>query len=119
MYASLDVIRRPATAGYISVVCSSIVNQVFSKFLSRQPRYRSDLVPPDTSLAEYMKAGLARLADFKNDPSILNRDPTSPLSFSCADADVIKAQEESVANYSKGMRNAFSPLGPDRRPTRK
>ena len=63
-----------------------------------------------------MRSGLERLADFKGDESIVDRDPCSPLSFSCASQEVTKSQEETIASYSKGMRQAFSPLGPDRRP---
>ena len=108
-----------AAAGYLNVVCASIINQVFAKFLSRQPKARSDLIPQDKPLAEFMRDGLARLAEFRSDKSILDRDPCSPLSFSCAPPDVVKRQDECIVTYSKGMRHAFSPLGPDGRPIRK
>ena len=108
-----------AAAGYLNVVCASIINQVFAKFLSRQPKARSDLIPQDKPLAEFMRDGLARLAEFRSDKSILDRDPCSPLSFSCAPPDVVKRQDECIVTYSKGMRHAFSPLEPDGRPIRK
>jgi len=66
-----------------------------------------------------MRSSLARLAKRRGDPSILERDPRSPLSFSCVTPDVQRSQEETYATYAKGERTAFSPLGADGRPLRK
>lgn len=97
---------------------ASIANQVLSKFLSRLPRVRSDLVPPKTSIQERMSSALAKLAELMDDPTIASRDPTSSLSFCCLDPDVIKSQTESILAYRKGEQEAFSPLGPNGRPIR-
>lgn len=109
----------PASQGYLSLVSSSIVNQIFMKFLSRQPHARSDPFGTDICMQDRLRAALGTLAKVHGDPSIAERDPMSPLSFSCASAEVIKSQQETRATYEKGQRNAFSPLGLDGRPLRK
>lgn len=111
--------RAPASQGYLSLVSASIVNQIFMKFLSRQPHARSDPYCPDVLPQDRLRTALERLAKIRGDPSIAERDPMSSLSFSCASAEVIKSQEETRATYEKGQRNAFSPLGIDGRPLRK
>lgn len=98
---------------------ASIVNQVFSKFLAQQPRTRSDLVCPKTSIQERSKLALAKLAEFVGIPSIAQRDPRSPLSFSCVKADVAKSQLENLMFYAKDLDKAYCPLGRDGRPLRK
>ena len=47
------------------------------------------------------------------------RDPLSPLSFSCVTEEVRKSQEELYRIYSEGERSALSPLAPDGRPLRR
>ncbi|KAI0771527.1 Alpha/Beta hydrolase protein [Trametes elegans] len=108
-----------AMHGYLSLLSSSIVNQVLNKFLTRQPHARTDLDPPAIPLADRMKMALAQLAEWKDDPSIAEQDPLSPLSFSCVTEEVRKSQEELNAIYSEGIQTAFSPLAPDGRPLRK
>lgn len=98
---------------------ASIVNQVFSKFLAQQPRTRSDLVCPKTSIQERSKLALSKLAEFVGIPSIAQRDPRSPLSFSCVKADVAKSQLENLMFYAKDLDKAYCPLGRDGRPLRK
>ena len=68
---------------------------------------------------EFMTSGLKRLARLKGDQDVLQRDPCSSLSFSCATDDIVKNQEEMMAKYVEGQQQAFSPLGPDGRPIRK
>ncbi|KAG1773827.1 alpha/beta-hydrolase [Suillus occidentalis] len=77
---------------------ASIVNQVFSKFLAQQPRTRSDLVNPKTSIQERSKLALSKLAEF----------PT-----------VAKSQLENLMFYAKDLDKAYCPLGRDGRPLRK
>ncbi|KAI0356681.1 alpha/beta-hydrolase [Trametes cingulata] len=108
-----------ATHGYLSLLSSSIVNQVLNKFLTRQPPARSDLDPPAIPLRERMKMALAQLAEWKEDPSLAEQDPLSPLSFSCVTEEVRKSQDELYAIYQEGVQTAFSPLAPDGRPLRK
>ncbi|CDO74127.1 hypothetical protein BN946_scf185043.g177 [Trametes cinnabarina] len=108
-----------ATHGYLSILSSSIVNQVLNKFLTRQPPARSDLNPPAIPLAERMKMALAQLAEWQDDPSIAEQDPLSPLSFSCVTEEVRKSQDELYTIYAEGTEKAFSPLAPDGRPLRK
>ena len=111
--------RTPASQGYLSLMSASIVNQVFIKFLSRQPPARSDPYCPDLLPQDRLRTALELLGKIRGDSSIADRDPLSSLSFSCASAEVIKSQEETRATYEKGQRNAFSPLGLDGRPLRK
>ncbi|OJT13183.1 hypothetical protein TRAPUB_10274 [Trametes pubescens] len=108
-----------ATHGYLSILSSSIVNQVLNKFLTRQPHARSDLREPEIPLAERMRAALAQLAEWEDDPAIADQDPLSPLSFSCVTEEVRKSQDELYTIYLEGMHAAFSPLAPDGRPLRK
>lgn len=105
--------------GYLTVLSASIVNQVLNKFLVRQPPARSDLNEPTMSLADRMRIALDQLAEFRDDPSISERDPASPLSFCCVTEEVRKSQEELYHIYSEGLQTALSPLAPDGRPLRK
>lgn len=98
---------------------ASIVNQVFSKFLAQQRRTRSDLLPPNMTIRERSKVALSKLAEFVGIPSIAQRDPCSPLSFSCVKADVAKSQLENLMFYAKDLDKAYCPLGRDGRPLRK
>lgn len=98
---------------------ASIVNQVFHKFLSRQPHTRSELKPPLEPVRERMTRALQTLADFKGDQSFASRDPLSPLSFSCVTEDIYRDQAETWNTYHVDENRAFSPLGPDGRPQRK
>ena len=111
--------HAPASQGYLSLMSASIVNQVFIKFLSRQPPARSDSYCSALLSQDRLRTALELLAKIRGEPSIAERDPLSSLSFSCASAEVIKSQEETRATYEKGQRNAFSPLGLDGRPLRK
>ncbi|KAI0921978.1 hypothetical protein AcW1_004187 [Taiwanofungus camphoratus] len=108
-----------AAQGYLSIISASIVNQVLNKFLSRQPPAGSEVKRPQVPLADRMKTALEKLAQFRNDPSYADRDPLSPLSFSCVTPEVCRSQEETRAMYAKGERTAFSPLASDGRPIRK
>ncbi|KAH8107665.1 alpha/beta-hydrolase [Cristinia sonorae] len=108
-----------AEIGFITLFSASIVNQTFAKFLARQPRARSDIPLRVHSCEQIMKPALEKLASYKMDSSILSRDPTCALSFSCLPADVCQAQSDAVAVFAKNQRKAWSPLGLDGRPLRK
>ncbi|RDB20549.1 hypothetical protein Hypma_012458 [Hypsizygus marmoreus] len=98
---------------------ASIANQVFTKFLSRLPHQRSDLIPPRMQRADRMKIALSNLADITGDSSIASRDPLSSLSFCCLPPEVIQSQTDSLEQYRIGIREAFSPVGHDGKPVRK
>ncbi|KIK65733.1 hypothetical protein GYMLUDRAFT_70812 [Collybiopsis luxurians FD-317 M1] len=98
---------------------ASITNQVFSKFVSRLPKHRSDLEPSPTSREERMAVALGKLAQLTGDATIASRDPLCPMSFSCLTPDVIQAQTDSLNLYRKGECEAFNPCGPDGRATRR
>jgi pimeloyl-ACP methyl ester carboxylesterase len=115
----LYVVRGAKACLNILPGSASIVNQVFSKFLAQQPRTRSDLLPPKLSIRERSKVALSKLAEFVGIPSIAQRDPCSPLSFSCVKTDVAKSQLENLLFYAKGLDKAYCPLGRDGRPLRK
>ncbi|KAF8640140.1 hypothetical protein AX17_001376 [Amanita inopinata Kibby_2008] len=107
--------------GTLSIVpgTASITNQVFTKFLSRQPHARSDLVNPKTSKEDRMKTALSRLAVMTRDQTIAKRNPRSSLSFCCLSQDVVLSQTNLLKHYQKGKNQAFSPLGPDGKPIRR
>jgi hypothetical protein len=98
---------------------ASLANLTISKFLNRLPKTRSDLVPPEKPLEEYMQAALDRLSGFMNDPSISQREPTCSLSFCCLSKEVIQMQTDSLEHFRKGQLRAFNPLNPDGRPIRR
>ncbi|KAF9076617.1 Alpha/Beta hydrolase protein [Rhodocollybia butyracea] len=98
---------------------ASITNQVFSKFVSRLPHHRSDLIPSSTSKEERMALALSKLGQLTNDSSIASRDPASPMSFSCLTPESVQGQNESLELYRKGEAAAFDPCGPDGRPIRR
>ncbi|TFY58564.1 hypothetical protein EVJ58_g6343 [Rhodofomes roseus] len=116
---SASIFPVKASQGYLSLMSASIVNQVFMKFLVRQPPARSDPLRLEEPLVDRMRTALSALGTVRNDPSIADRDPLSPLSFSCASAEIVRSQEETRTTYEKGQRTAFSPLGLDGRPLRK
>jgi hypothetical protein len=111
----------PGGQGYISVVptTASVCNRVFFQFLSRLPKARSKLRPPRDPLEVYISKGLGILAELAGDPSIAERDPLSPMSFSRLPAAVERLQVENYMGAAKDARKAFSPLGSDGRPMRK
>lgn len=108
-----------AAYAYLAIISASIVNQTFLKWLKRQPPVRSELSQNGPPLAERMAAALKQLSIWQKDPSIAQRDPLSPLSFSCLAEEVVRSQQDLQAEYEKGARAAFSPLGMDGRPLRK
>ncbi|KAI0303936.1 alpha/beta-hydrolase [Russula brevipes] len=107
--------------GYISVVptTASVCNRVFHQFISRLPKARSVLRPPRDPLETYISRGLELLAVLAGDPSISERDPLSPMSFSRISAAVQQLQVENYMAAARDARSAFSPLGSDGRPMRK
>ncbi|KAI9467164.1 alpha/beta-hydrolase [Lactarius psammicola] len=107
--------------GYISVVptTASVCNRVFLQFVSRLPHARSELRPPSYPLEVSISHGLEILAELADDPSIAQRDPLSPMSFSRISVAVQRLQVENYMAAAKDARKAFSPLGSDGRPMRK
>jgi hypothetical protein len=107
--------------GYISVVptTASVCNRVFFQFISRLPEARSELRPPRDPLEVYVSRGLEILAELAGDPSIADRDPLSPMSFSRLSVAVQRLQAENYMAAAKEARKGFSPLGSDGRPMRK
>jgi hypothetical protein len=107
--------------GYISVVptTASVCNRVFHQFISRLPKTRSVLRPPRDPLETSISRGLELLAVLAGDPSISERDPLSPMSFSRISAAVQQLQVENYMAAARDARSAFSPLGSDGRPMRK
>ena len=74
---------------------------------------------PIKSLKPRMKEALDLLATLKEDPSIRERNPDAPISFSCCDDEAAQIHVDMVKAYAKGEATAFSPLGSDGRPMRK
>ncbi|CAL1702087.1 unnamed protein product [Somion occarium] len=105
--------------GFITLVRSSIVNQLFSKFLATLERPGPHDECAASSLKFTMSRALQRLSLLKKDPSMRQRDVLTPLSFSCCDDETAQKHIELVKSYAKGQRSAFSPLGADGRPIRK
>lgn len=103
--------------------CASIINRVFAEFLSRlKPHARSpSVLDPKTPdyRRERMEDALEQLAEFVGDASIADRDPCSPLSFSCVSPEVLQSQEDAIRRQQQDEHLAFSPLGMDGRPLRR
>ena len=120
-YLSMTLLCVTGGRGSLSLAQGSvsIANQVFSKFLGRQPHVRSDLGVPETSKEDRMKLALSKLADIMKDSSIANRNPHSPISFSCLPQGVIQAQTDLLVQSRKGRQDAFSPVGSDGKPLRR
>lgn len=98
---------------------ASLVNRVFTGFLSQLPRSRSDLRPPAISTLERTRIALQTLSELVGDPSIAHRNPKSVLSFSCVTPEVAKSQLESLKFYARDIDKTYCPLGRDGRPIRK
>lgn len=107
--------------GYISVVptTASYCNRVFFQFVSRLPHARSELQAPSDPLEVFISRGLQVLAELAGDPSISQRDPFSPMSFSRISVAVQRLQVENYMAAARDAKKAFSPLGSDGRPMRK
>ena len=65
-----------------------------------------------------MSRGLEILAGLADDPTISQRDPSSPMSFSRISAAVQRLQVENYMAAARDSKKAFSPLGSDGRPVR-
>jgi hypothetical protein len=98
---------------------ASLVNRVFTGFLSQLPRSRSDLHSPAIPTFERARMALQTLSEIVGDSSIAHRNPRSSLSFSCVTPEVAKSQLESLRFYSKDIDKTYCPLGRDGRPIRK
>ncbi|KAJ7873389.1 Alpha/Beta hydrolase protein [Mycena olivaceomarginata] len=107
--------------GYLGLLpgTASIVNQVYTKFLSRLPRARSDSWSQTLTLEERMHDALATLEQITGDGSLRTRDPTSSLSFCCLPDEVIRHQTEGLQAMRKGQTLAYVPLTPAGRPIRR
>ncbi|PAV21086.1 alpha beta-hydrolase [Pyrrhoderma noxium] len=109
---------------YVTIVptCASIVNRVFSEFVSRQTRSNppwTNRYPTVRARKERMQEALQRLADMMGDQSIATRDPSCPLSFSCVTPEIFQNQSDVLRRQMIDEQNAFSPLGMDGRPCRR
>ena len=98
---------------------ASIVNRVFSQFLSEVRCITgNDSLPPPAPITR-MKEALSTLAEIAGDPSIADRPPLSCLSFSCLGPEARKTQLETLELYAKDLDKAFSPLDACGRPLRR
>ena len=107
----------PGAQGCLGVVPenASIANRVFASFLASLPPARSDSVP----VALPLDNALQRLAEIMHDTKIANREPSSPMAFSCVPSVVVRGRAEVYARAALGHRGAFSPLDPNGRPKRR
>ena len=106
------------SAGYLTVMNPSIVNQTLVKFLTRLPRARSDIKPPSVPVPQRMREALNTLADLTGDFSFSGKDPMCSLNFSCVSPEICKIQVKSRETYAKDAVYAFSPLQTNGRPIR-
>ena len=106
------------SAGYLTVMNPSIVNQTLLKFLTRLPRVRSDIRPPSVPIPQRMREALNTLAELTGDSSFSGKDGMCPLNFSCVSPEVCKIQSKSRELYAKDSIHAFSPLQSNGRPIR-
>ena len=103
--------------GCLSVVpdSASIANRVFASFLANLPAARSDSLP----VVVPFRDALQRLAEIMHDPEIGNREPSSPMAFSCVPTTAMRVRAGIYARAALGHRGAFSPLNQSGRPTRR
>ena len=106
------------SAGYLTVMNPSIVNQTLVKFLTRLPRARSDIKPPSVPVPQRMREALDTLAELTGDASFTGKDAMCPLNFSCVSPEICKIQVKSRETYAKDAVYAFSPLQSNGRPIR-
>ena len=106
------------SAGYLTVMNPSIVNQTLLKFLARLPRARSDITPPPVSVSQRMREALDTLADLTGDSSFSGKDGMCSLNFSCVSPEICKTQVKTRESYAKDAARAFSPLRSNGRPIR-
>ena len=106
------------SAGYLTVMNPSIVNQTLLKFLNRLPRVRSDISPSPVSVPQRMREALDTLAGLTGDPTFSGKDAMCPLNFSCVSAEICNIQVKSRESYARNAAQAFSPLQSNGRPIR-
>lgn len=94
-----------------STTTSSLSTSTSTKSSSSTLRYET--------LKDRMTRALADLANFVDNPSIAERDPRSPLSFSCVSPELERQQMESIYAFAEGQRDAFDPLAATGRPMRR
>ena len=111
------IYASPGAQGCLCVVPenASIANRVFASFLASLPPTCSDSLPVAVPLDD----ALQRLADLMHDPEIRNREPSSPMAFSCVPSVAMRRRAEIYARAALGHRGAFSPLDPNGRPKRR
>lgn len=103
-----DVLAGGSSMVSIISGCSSIVNNVFLKFLNRLPPARSDLQPPLMAIEDRMRAALNTLAGVTG-RDITNLDPMSSISFSCLSQEAIKIQTLVMKQFQAELSEAFTP----------
>lgn len=107
---------------------SKTVNQTLYRFLQRLPPidvvdntwgqtlgHTSDWTPASAareSLLQRMRQALHDLARIQGNPQMAQRDPHSPLSFSCVPAELECQQMQLIYRYAMDQENAFNPVGP-------
>jgi len=106
------------SAGYLTVMNPSIVNQTLVKFLTRLPEARSDIRPPPVPVPQRMRGALETLAELTGDPSFSGKDAMCSLNFSCVSPEICKIQVKTRESYAKDAAQAFSPLQSNGRPIR-
>lgn len=106
------------SAGYLTVMNPSIVNQTLYKFLNRLPRVRTEIKPPSVSVPQRMRQALDTLAELTGDLLFSEKDAMCSLSFSCVSPEICRIQVKSRESYAKDAAFAFSPLQSNGRPIR-
>ncbi|CAK5262666.1 unnamed protein product [Mycena citricolor] len=106
--------------GYLSIPLgtASIVNQVYTKFISRLPHVESDFPASIRPVEDRMREALVTLETITGD-NLRTRDPMSSLSFSCLSEEIVQRQSQALEAYKRGQSTAFLPLGPTGRPIRR
>ncbi|KAJ7067934.1 alpha/beta-hydrolase [Mycena amicta] len=106
-------------AGYLGQQpgTSSIVNQVFVKFLSRLPKSRSDRPEWTTTVAERMHDALNTLELITGDSTLSTRNPMSSLSFSCLADGVVRVANGTAGNLPQGPDPCVLPPQPSYTPS--
>ena len=85
------------------------VNAIFVDFLSRLPRHRSDLNPPEKPIQERMAIALQKLFQITGGADPESLDPMCSLSFASLGPDIAKAQTDLLRRYIKDAEHAFDP----------
>lgn len=116
-HGQLLIVRGGPESFTLVPSCATVVNRVYSTFLSRLPAYQP-FIPVIRSKERTYALGLQRLSQIFEDPSISQREPID-ASFSMISPEKIAEIAAILAHFEKDQDKALTALDSDGRPIKR